>query len=179
MKAKFIKAVDNGDLVSVRLFLANELMLDPRGATFAEMKAYAESRFPNLYDTQIEAIKPKPEAEWNEEYLYELKNELDSRFTREMLSLYERVAKTVLKEKADGLNRENTESEAGSYEQPRRTTGEYRDDCQQKKNLYAGVTIGGAVVTVAGFCVSRLALASLGLAGVVIGGVLLYNESKK
>ena len=105
MKAKFIKAVDNGDLVSVRLFLANELMLDPRGATFAEMKAYAESRFPNLYDTQIEAIKPKPEAEWNEEYLYELKNELDSRFTREMLSLYERVAKTVLKEKADGLNR--------------------------------------------------------------------------
>ena len=178
MKAKFIKAVDNGDLVSVRLFLANELMLDPRGATFAEMKAYAESRFTNLYDIQIEAIQPKPEAEWNEEYLYELKNDLDSRFTCDMLSLYERVAKTVLREKADGLNREKTKSEACSYEQPRRTAGGHSDD-SQKKRLYAGVTIGGAVVTVAGFCVSRLALASLGLAGVVIGGVLLYNESKK
>ena len=51
MKAKFIKAVEGGDLVSVRLFIANELMLDPRGESFSEMKIFAEAKFSNLYDT--------------------------------------------------------------------------------------------------------------------------------
>ena len=41
MKVKFIKAVESRDLVSVRLFIANELMLDPRGKSFAEMKNFA------------------------------------------------------------------------------------------------------------------------------------------
>lgn len=48
MKAKFIKAVESGDLVSIRLFISNELMLDPRGKSFSEMKSFAESKISNL-----------------------------------------------------------------------------------------------------------------------------------
>ena len=50
MKDKFIKAVESGDIESVRLFLSNELMLDPRGISFHEMLNFAESKMSNLFD---------------------------------------------------------------------------------------------------------------------------------
>ena len=50
MKQKFITAVNAGDVVSVRLMLSNELMLDPRGKSFDEMLFFAEKQLPNLYE---------------------------------------------------------------------------------------------------------------------------------
>ena len=50
MKAEFIKEVESGDLVGVRLSISNELMLDPRGKSFSEMKTFAEAKLTNLYD---------------------------------------------------------------------------------------------------------------------------------
>ena len=37
MRPKFIKSVDESDVVSVRISLTNELMLDPRGESFKVM----------------------------------------------------------------------------------------------------------------------------------------------
>ena len=37
MKPKYLKAIEANDVISVRIFLANELMLDPRGLSFMEM----------------------------------------------------------------------------------------------------------------------------------------------
>lgn len=50
MKQKFITAVNAGDVVSVRLMLSNELMLDPRGKSFDEMLFFAEKQLLNLYE---------------------------------------------------------------------------------------------------------------------------------
>ena len=44
---------------------------------------------------------------------------------------------------------------------------------------YTGVTIGGTAIAVTGFCLQKIGLASLGLVGAIIGGVLLFNDSKK
>ncbi len=176
MKAKFIKAVEGGDLVSVRLFIANELMLDPRGKSFSEMKNFAETKFSNLYDIDDAKSYSSVKTEWNEDLLFSIKNDLDSNFSKEKLDIYENVAKYVLIDKAEQLNKEET---SRSSRIDTDTVNTRRNQKNNNKNLYIGITIGGAAVAVTGLCLSRLALASLGFAGVVIGGFLLYNDTKK
>lgn len=178
MKAKFIKAVESGDLVSVRLFIANELMLDPRGKSFSEMRNFAESKFTNLYDADDAKSYPSVKTEWNEELLFSIKNDLDDNFSKEKLAIYENVAKYVLKDKAEQLNKED------ATHAPRINTVYNNDKAgsnpkSSNKKIYTGITVGGAAVAITGLCLSRVALASLGVAGMVIGGILLYNDSKK
>lgn len=174
MEAKFIKAVESGDLVSVRLFISIELMLDPRGNIFSEMKNYAEAKFSNLYDVDDAKSYPSDKTEWNEELLFSIKNDLDDNFSKEKLTIYENVAKYVLRDKAEQLNKEEA-----SRSQRSNIDSVGRAQKKSNKDLYLGITVGGAAVAVTGFCLSRVALASLGIAGVVIGGILLYNDAKK
>ena len=178
MKAKFIKAVESGDLVSVRLFIANELMLDPRGKSFTEMKTFAEAKLTNLYDVDDATVYSSDKTQWNEELLFSIKNDLDDNFSKEKLAIYENIAKYVLKDKAEELNKEETSRSVG-----RDTTYQIentsRSQKRSNKTLYTGITVGSAAVAVTGLCLSRVALASLGFAGMVIGGLLLYNDAKK
>ena len=178
MKVKFIKAVESRDLVSVRLFIANELMLDPRGKSFAEMKNFAEAKFDNLYDPDNAKSYSSVKTDWNEELLFSIKNDLDDNFSKEKLAVYESVAKYVLKDKAEELDKEEASRSARTITTSNsENTG--RTQRRNNKKLYTCITVGGAAITVTGLCLSRIALASLGLAGVVIGGILLYNDAKK
>ena len=178
MKVKFIKAVESRDLVSVRLFIANELMLDPRGKSFAEMKNFAEAKFDNLYDPDNAKSYSSDKTDWNEELLFSIKNDLDDNFSKEKLAVYESVAKYVLKDKAEELDKEEASRSARTTTTSNsENTG--RTQRRNNKNLYTCITVGGAAIAVTGLCLSRVALASLGLAGVVIGGILLYNDAKK
>ena len=178
MKVKFIKAVESGDLVSVRLFIANELMLDPRGKSFAEMKNFAEAKFDNLYDPDNAKSYSSVKTDWNEELLFSIKNDLDDNFSKEKLAVYESVAKYVLKDKAEELDKEEASRSARTTTTSNsENTG--RTQRRNNKKLYTCITVGGAAIAVTGLCLSRVALASLGLAGVVIGGILLYNDAKK
>ena len=171
MNPKFIKLVEEGNLIRVRLSLSNELLLDPRGDSFRKMKLFAESQLPDLYEPDNGTSYNKPEYEWDKEFLLQVKNDLDNNFSESQLLVYERVAKEVLKEKAIHL-----EQEEAAEVQPYNDEGE---ETINYKKVYTGVTITGAAVAVTGLVLSRMALASLGLAGVVIGGVLLYKESQK
>lgn len=177
MKEKFIKAVDVVDIVSTRLFLANELMLDPRGKTFHEMKSYAESKLKNLYEPDNGVKYDENTTVWDEKFLINLKNDLGYNFSEERLAFYEKVAKVVLKEKADSLDEEERKSDYS--EGFTESSYDIDDNNNSRRNIYAAVTAGSAVVTLTGLCLSKMALASLGVAGMVVGGVLLYNESKK
>ena len=178
MKVKFIKAVESRDLVSVRFFIANELMLDPRGKSFAEMKNFAEAKFDNLYDPDNAKSYSSVKTDWNEELLFSIKNDLDDNFSKEKLAVYESVAKYVLKDKAEELDKEEASRSARTTTTSNsENTG--RSQRRNNKNLYTCITVGGAAIAVTGLCLSRVALASLGLAGVVIGGILLYNDAKK
>ena len=178
MKVKFIKAVESRDLVSVRLFIANELMLDPRGKSFAEMKNFAEAKFDNLYDPDNAKSYSSVKTDWNEELLFSIKNDLDDNFSKEKLAVYESVAKYVLKDKAEELDKEEASRSARTITTSNsENTG--RTQRRNNKKLYTCITVGGAAIAVTGLCLSRVALASLGLAGVVIGGILLYNDAKK
>jgi hypothetical protein len=171
MNAKFIKIVESGNLASVRYCIANELLLDPRGKSFSEMKEFAESKFSNLYDIDDAKTYSSVKTEWNEDFLFSIENDLDDNFSKEKLAIYEDVAKFVLRDKAEQLNKEEASRSS--------SVNAGRVQKNNKKKLSIGITVGGAAVAVTGLCLSRLALASLGFAGVVIGGILLYNDAKK
>ena len=183
MKTKFIKAVDEGDIISTRLFISNEILLDPRGKSFHEMIDFAESKLPNLYDSHDGKYYSTTEEKWDESFLFSIKNDLDTNnFSQDRLSFYERVAKVVLKEKAENLDREEIASESakGAYNPGVAThNGANSRSQSQKKKLYEGIAAGGAIMAIAGLCVSKASIAIMGLTCLTIGSVLLYKEIKK
>lgn len=178
MKEKFKKAVERGDINDVRLFLSNELMLDPRGTSFHEMLSYAENRMDGLFEPDNGRMSEKDSTQWDKDFLFQIKNELDDNFSREKLNYYESVAKQVLKEKAGQLDAE--EARRG-HQSDNQGSEQQADNWFEghKKEVYTGVTIGGAVLTTIGLCVSRAALTTLGVVGLAVGGYMLYKESKK
>lgn len=115
MKQKFINAVEGGDVVSVRFFISNEMLLDPRGLSCQEMVQFAEERLPDLYEKEDENIYSYTDADLNNDYLCKIKNDLDFCFTKNLLMFYIEVAKIVLKDKADEISRhEETQSRQGN-----------------------------------------------------------------
>ena len=174
MRAKFIKTVDSNDLFGVRLALADEMLIDPRGNSFKEMLAYAEEHLPDLYETDNGTEYPLNESDWTKDLLYNLKYDLSKNFSREKLTLLVKMAQYVLKDKAESLNQEEKEKVRIVSEQEVSKHGS-----TQHKNVYAGVTIAGVAVAVTGICISKIAITTLGLAGVVIGGVLYLKNNRK
>lgn len=182
MKPKFKKVVDAGDLVGTRLFLANEMLLDPRGKSFNEMRSYAESAFSNLYDVHDGGTFEQDKATWTEDLMYNVKNDLDSNFSRERLDFYYNLTKEVLKDKAANLDAGDIKLAQHQSNASTNQEGHiYPSD--SKKKLHAGITIGGAAVTIAGLLIEKTVVAytvsSLGIIGMAVGGYLLYNDRKK
>lgn len=178
MKAKFIEAVEGGNLLRTRLFIVNELLLDPRGESFLEMKRFAEMHLVDLYDRDDSKRYVSNEFEWTEELLFQIKNDLDDNFSKEKLDIYEIMAKVVLRDKIDELNNQDAIRSARMNGMSDKTNNNGQEKRPVNK-LYAGITLGSAIVAVTGLCLSCAALASLGLAGVIIGGFLLFKDLKK
>lgn len=175
MKQKFKKTVDSRDLEGTRLSLANEMMLDPRGESFIEMRRYAESAFPQLYDVHNGEQLDKNQDNWNEALLFSTKNALDNNFSKERLDFYFNLAKIVLKEKAEKLNQEQDEQVSNEESESYRSTS--KGDSKANP-LYVGAAIGGLIIGGAGLLMGKTVIATIGLVGAAIGGGLLYNESK-
>lgn len=182
MNPKFIKLVEEGNIIRVRLSLSNELLLDPRGDSFCKMKSFAESQLPNLYEPDKGITYTKPADEWDKDFLLQVKNDLDNNFSESQLLVYERVAKKVLEEKAANLEQEEAaEAQSHSVSQEEKVYN-YRIVAYTTTAAGATVAIAGmslSKATLASLGLSRMFLCSLGLVGVVIGGVLLYKELKK
>lgn len=179
MRPKFIKSVDESDVVSVRLSLTNELMLDPRGKSFKKMLAYAENKLNDLYEMHDGVSYSENCDEWNEELLYRVKNDLDYNFSRERVLFYEKIAKYVLQEKAKQLDSEEQEElrKKNNEEIYTQTQINETNSSEDKRKIYTGIAIGGAVVATVGLFTSKI-VTLFGVAGVAVGSYLLYKEKK-
>lgn len=112
MKKLFIEAINSNDIKSVRLFLSNELLLDPRGATFDEMLSYAEEHCENLYENYDSSFSIEKDSNmWNKKYMNDLKNEIDIHFVKDLVLHYREVTSAVLKEKIQTLAQEEREQQ--------------------------------------------------------------------
>lgn len=112
LKEKFIESVKNNNVIAIRLFLANELMLDPRGNSFKLMRDYADNNSSDLYEVHNGENFVEDQSEWNQEFLFNVRNDLDSNFSRERLGYFEMVCKVVLKDKALSLETEEKKQKA-------------------------------------------------------------------
>ena len=176
MKQKFIESVKSGDVRKVRLSLSNELLLDPRGKAFAEMLNYAKANLSNLFEENREArYEVLPKEQWDENFLFTVKSDLDSNFSVEKLAFHQAVIEIVGKDKMASLDEEekNAKMQKSSSHQPREKAK------RSKKTVSMSVATGGAVLTIVGLCVGKTLLTLVGGA-VLIGGVLItINDSRK
>lgn len=202
MTTKFKNKVESGDIITVRLMIANELLLDPGGDSFHEMLDFATSRLSGLFEAcDDNGIFSIDEGSWNKDYLSQVKSDLIYNFSKERLDYYEKVAKSVLKEKAEELRKEElripTTSHSGRPSPVDRPRPSYTYNAHQETTdgektkspnpAYVGIAAGSAAITALGFCIAPAAakivlasvLASVGVAGVVVGGCLIYKDLKK
>lgn len=176
MKENFIKAVDEGKVGRVRIALANELLLDPRGKTFSEMLTYAKDRLPNLFEENKEAHYTLiPKEQWNEDFLNKVANDLDLNFSREKLFFYQAVIEEVEKDKIEALNKRDQQKIEIKEEIDNIETDIKKD----YKGIKITITAGGATLLVLGLCLGKT-LFTIGGAALVVGGVsLLVNQQNK
>jgi len=175
MNKKFLDSIASGNLVSVRLSLSNELLLDPRGDSYREMKALAESRLADLYEPHEGTLVAAADFTYTEDALYALKNELDSNFSRERLALYEQVVPIILKDKVEQMSDESgsmpTADNADSL------MGYPRDEVVKGASIAA--TAVGVGLTVAGIAHKAAGLAITGAATAAIGAIGTLSQIKK
>lgn len=172
MKLDFIKAVEDNDLSNVRMSLSNELLLDPRGATFSEMLKYAQENLTNLFeDNKPSDYTVPPKEEWNEDFLFVVKNDLDSNFSKEKLAFYEAVIKVVGKSKAEKIEIEEAQKKTEERARQRR-----QREKRPINKTYATISAGGATLALVGLVAGKTLLTVVGGAVLVVGGVLLINE---
>lgn len=179
MKPDFIQAVEEHNLAKVRISLTNELLLDPRGKTFSEMLSYAMSKLQDLFEDNKESnyIVP-PQAEWDEKFLFKVKNDIDFNFSKEKLAFYEQVIKIVGKRKAERIEEEEKRKGSSTI-----YGGEIQQETKRHKinKTYAIISAGGATIALIGIAAGKTMLSIIGGVALVVGGVLLctYKEEEK
>jgi hypothetical protein len=160
MTQKFTDAVEAGNLISVRYSLSNELLLDPRGDSYREMKALAEERLDGLYEPLDGELPQKSAEDYTKPELMELKNDLDANFSRERLAHYEQVVAVVLREKAEQMD---NESDCRKDHSDLKARQNKESDNWGTAAKYA-VTVGAAAFGTAKFIVGTTATAAAGIA---------------
>lgn len=166
MNKKFLEAVNANDIVSVRLFLSNELLIDPRGDTFCQMLKFAESNCSSLYEDKVSSFNIIEDTSiWNQNYLNELKNELDTHFIKNLLIHYKNVVSIVLKDKIRALDaqenvtKKNTQIESKFY----------------KEVACGTLLVGGAALTITGLYLSKGNMVKMGSVCIVAGGLFAFT----
>ena len=169
MKEQFVEAIKEGEIVFVRLFLSNELLLDPRGDSFDEMLEYAESHCPNLYENYDSTFNTLNDSnQWNQQYLNDLKNEIDTHFEKKLLKHYKEVALVVLKDKAAALNTQEQE------------TYNKKSNAKIYKRIACGTLLAGGVALMAtGFYLTKETMIRIGVASLITGSFFAYKLIKK
>lgn len=209
MKQKYIDVVAEHKLIKVRMMLADELLLDPRGETFTEMLEYAKNNLPDLFEpNKVSNYEISlDESTWDIELASTIKQDLISNFSIEKLALFEKVARKIGEGKAKTLNEEErkeryrpddtsntrrTSNTGGlssdrnrdrtSWEDSSNTHRNGRRQATDKRTMGTISLCGGAALTIVGVCVEGVAqtlLCLVGGAAVVVGGIVLLSENKK
>lgn len=173
MKPKFKKMVDNGDLEGVRISLGSEMMLDPRGDSFKEMLAYAEKAFPDLYESHNGEALDLDCDKWTEDHLFKTRNALDENFSKERLDYYFKVAKVVLKDKAETLDRETRLASRTT------TNGTTKTSKPTVTTPSVCLTAGGVIIGGLGLILSKPIITTVGMVGAIVGVYKMYNDNRK
>lgn len=96
---EFKEFVDKGELIQIRSYLSNYLIVDQTFATFEEAFSYANSRLPVLQEHDNAPLELES-SNWNKEYLNEQLVAVVSNFSMIRLNHIKDIIRVVLSKKA-------------------------------------------------------------------------------
>lgn len=158
----FMEAVQSGRMMRVRIMLKDSLLIDPTAAQFDEMEQYATEHMGNIYTPHDGERLNFDVSAWNEEYLNRQMVTVVSCFSRERVDLLKAMVRYLYKDKADRIR-----SESSNTRTERHIT---------RKQIGTGVTAAGAVMTVAGICISQTILTIGGVLTAAAGVALIISD---
>ena len=159
---KFMEAVQSGKMMRVRIMLKDSLLVDPTAAQFDEMEHYATEKMGNIYTEHDGEVLNFDVSSWNEDYLNQQMVIVVNCFSKERIDLLKGMVRFLYKEKANKIRTETNNSQYQSH--------------ITRKQAGTGVTVAGAVLTVAGICTSHTALTIGGVVVAAAGIALLVSD---
>lgn len=160
--SEFMEAVQSSKLMRVRIMLKDSLLVDPTAAQFDEMECYATEKMGNIYVEHDGEILNFDVSSWNENYFNQQMVTVVNCFSKERITLLKGMVRFLYKEKVNKIR-----SEANSVSSQSHIT---------RKQIGMGVTVAGAVLTVAGICTSHTALTVGGVVVAATGIALIISD---
>jgi hypothetical protein len=93
-----IKAVENRNLLRVKLILKNSFIIDPTGETFNKLLEFTLNRIPDLFDNHDGELF-KEEENWTEGYFNEETVKIIDNFSKERVLLLKAMADKLFNKK--------------------------------------------------------------------------------
>lgn len=185
MNKEFKEAVASNNLEYVRMMLSNELILDPRGSSFAKMLEYAKDKLPNLFEEEVPSDFeiPVDKELWNDDLLSKMKRALNINFSVEKLALYVEMAKHLGASKAEEMEQEERmhQEQILNREKKEHERSKEQRSNQDRTHVKTGriVTGSGIVIEIIGLCLKSSLLSIVGGVAIVAGVTLLVASKKK
>lgn len=150
IRSEFKEAVQNKDMLTVRLTLKNSMWRDPTFEQFNLLIAYAEKNLSNLYDNHDGELFPEDKSKWTFELLdLQLAICIDN-FSRERLLFLRRLCRYLYTDKIKKIENERRMESLNIK----------KANDERKKYLMAGGAVtaagliaGSTIITVAGAAV--------------------------
>ena len=173
----FYEAVNNGDILSVRIMMSNSLLFDRTFAQFSEMEKEA-ARMNGLYDVHDGRELISDRSKWDDNYMNRLMVQVTDNFSHERLAHLKEVVRYLRppKEKPQ----QDTQRTDKKEENPRRPSGSSYQE-QKKRDqengtfLGVGTVVGAGVGAAAGVGIAALSggsVVAFAIAGAVVGGIV-------
>lgn len=173
----FYEAVNNGDILSVRIMMSNSLLFDRTFAQFSEMEKEA-ARMNGLYDVHDGRELISNRSKWDDNYMNLLMVQVTDNFSHERLAHLKEVVRYLRppKEKPQ----QDTQRTDKKEENPRRPSGSSYQE-QKKRDqengtfLGVGTVVGAGVGAAAGVGIAALSggsVVAFAIAGAVVGGIV-------
>ena len=94
----FINAVENRNILRVKLILKNSFIIDPTGETFNKLLEFTLKKIPDLFDNHDGELF-KDESNWTEEYFNEETVKIVDNFSEERIKLLKAMADKLFNKK--------------------------------------------------------------------------------
>lgn len=177
----FYKAVNNGDILSVRIMMKNSLLFERTFAEFSEMEKEA-SKLNGLYDVHDGRELITDKSKWDDNYMNLLMVQVTKNFSHERLNHLKEVVRYLRppQDKPKEKPQQDTQRTDKKEENTRRPSGSSYQE-QKKRDqengtfLGVGTVVGAGVGAAAGAGIAVLSggsVVAFAIAGAVVGGIV-------
>lgn len=159
----FINAVEEKDLLMVRIMLKDSMILDPTLAEYYALSDYAERHMNDLYDVHDGENLIEDMELWTKDYLDEQMVVVVNNFSKERVELLKRICKHLYNDRASKIE----------YERMNETNA----NCAiNKRQIGTGIAAVGVATTAVGLAIAKPLVTGVGIAAIIAGGTLIFAD---